>query len=232
MREGEEDPKVAIVRSWPRPATALSVLGHATLLALLAKEAPRHLLEAPPPPAPIEVAMIAPPASRSTPVAEAIPLAAAPPEAAGRPPRPSAPTVRPPSSARVTATEYFAAAVLDDPRNRKTREKLASLGSDERLIQLCDIEAMEQLRRWKAGFAPDHLVAYATADPSLTATSIDAPGAAVHAGGAWYRLAFSCASKPDLGRVASFAFTLGRPIPQQEWERDSLPELIEGDPTD
>jgi hypothetical protein len=206
------------------------VLGHAAFLALLAMEAPRHLFVAPPPPQAIEVVMTAPPSARPTSDAEAIPSAAAPPETADRPPVRR--VVRPSSSAPVTATEYFAAAVLDDPRNRKTRETLSSLGSDERLVQLCNIEAMEQLKRWKAGFVPDHIVAYATADPSLTAASIEAPGAAVHAGGKWYRLSFSCASKPDLSRIAAFAFKLGRPIPKQEWEQDSLPELVDGDPTD
>lgn len=221
---------MAIVQSWPRPATALSVLGHAMLLALLAKEAPRHLLVAPPPPEAIEVVMTAPPASRPTVSgAGAVPPVAAPPETGGQPP---IRTASPPSSARVTATQYFAAAVLDDPHNRKTLKKLASLGSDERLIQLCNIEAMEQLRRWKAGFVPDQVVAYATADPSLKAGSIEATGAAVHAGETWYRLSFSCASTPDLGRIASFAFTLGRPIPKQQWEQDSLPELVSGDATD
>ncbi|WP_165790716.1 DUF930 domain-containing protein [Pleomorphomonas carboxyditropha] len=224
--------------TWPRPATALSVLGHAVFLALLAIEAPRHIA-AMRPPAAVEVVMVAPAASRPpppvtvpSPVANAGPAAAAQPEAVDRPAAPPAQPARPPSGARVTATEYFAGAVLDDPRNRTTRRKLAALGSDERLIQLCNIEAMEQLRRWKAGFVADHVVAYATADPSLTATSIEAPGAAVHAGGEWYRLSFACTATAGLDRVASFAFTLGRPIPRRQWEEDNLPELVDGDPTD
>ncbi len=225
----QANPEGETVQPWPRPATALSVLGHAALLALLALEAPRHLSVALPPLSAIEVVMTAPSAVRPTPDAEAVPPTTAPPETADRSPVQKA---RPSSSARVTATEYFAAAVLDDPRNRKTRETLSSLGSDERLVQLCNIEALEQLKRWRAGFVPDHVVAYATADPSLTATSIEAPGAAVHAGGRWYRLSFSCASQPDLSRIAAFAFKLGQLIPQEEWEQDSLPEQVDGDPTD
>lgn len=189
--------------------------------------------------------MVAPPASRPaspavtpSPMATPAPVANSNPEAPARPettPNPSAPAVRAsrsPAGARVTASEYFAAAVLDNPRNRKTRQKLAALGSDERLIQLCNIEAMEQLKRWKAGFVADHAVAYATADPSLTATSIEATGAAVHAGGQWYRLSFTCTATADFGRVAAFAFTLGRPIPHEQWEQDNLPEQVDGDPTD
>ena len=100
------------------------------------------------------------------------------------------------------------------------------------MIQLCNIEAIEQLRRWKVGFIPDHVVAYATADPSLTATSLTATGAAVYAGGKWYRLSFSCNASIDLDRVASFTFTLGRPIPRREWEQDNLPEQVDVDMTD
>lgn len=132
----------------------------------------------------------------------------------------------------MTATDYFAAAVLDDPRNRETREILSTLTSDERLMQICNIEAMEQLKHWKSDFVPHNVVAYAMADPVLGATSMEATGAAVYARGKWYRLSFSCAATPDLSRVASFAFTLGRPIPKREWEQNSLPELVEGDPTD
>ena len=121
---------------------------------------------------------------------------------------------------------------LANPRSRKARQQLRTFSPDERIVQLCNIEAMEQLKRWKAGFVADHVVAYATADPSLTTTSIEAPGAAVHAGGQWYRLSFACTVTADFGRVAAFAFTLGRPIPQEQWEQDNLPEQVDGDPTD
>lgn len=215
----------------PRPATVLSMLGHATFLALLAIEAPRHMTVSEPPAA-VDVVMVAPPENRAAPIATPTTAATTQPQTASQPSAPPINPARPPSNARVKATEYFAGTVLSDPRNRKTRQMLAALGSDERLIQLCNIEAMEQLKRWKAGFVPDHIVAYATADPSLTATSIKAPGAAVYAGGKWYGLSFGCTATTDLGSVASFDFALGRPIPRQEWERDNLPELVEGDATD
>ena len=207
----------------------LSVLGHATILVLLMIEAPRQLTVAQQPVTTVEVVMVAPPAASPAPPASPPPTDV-PPEVTGRPspPRP----VRPSTGGRVTATDYFAGAVLDDPRNRQTRETLSTLTSDERLIQICNIEAMEQLKRWKAGFVPNSVVSYAMADPVLSATSMEAKGAAVHAGGKWYRLSFSCGATIDLSRVASFAFKLGRPIPQREWEQNSLPELVEGEPTD
>ena len=176
--------------------------------------------------------MVAPPENRPAPVTPPTTATPAQPQAASQSTAPLINPARPPSNAPVTATEYFASAALNDARNRKTRQTLAALGSDERLIQLCNIEAMEQLKRWKAGFIPDHVVAYATADPSLTATSIKAPGAAVYAGGKWYGLSFGCTATANLGRVVSFDFTLGRPIPRQQWEQDNLPELVEGDATD
>lgn len=243
-REKREGFGVRIAQTLPRPATALSVVGHAVFLALLTIEAPRHLTVAQQAPA-IDVVMVSPPESPQAPITSSLPSASmpaatAPPEADSQSPSSLSPAqtlspprmVRPSPSARIAATEYFASAVLDDPHNRGLRKKLATLSSDERLIQLCNIEAMEQLKRWKAGFVPDHVVSYATSDPVLTATSIEATGAAVHSQGKWYRLAFSCASSAGLDRVASFDFTLGRPIPQEEWEQDNLPEQVDGDATD
>jgi hypothetical protein len=225
---------VKFVATWPRPATALSILGHAVFLALLAIETPRRTVVVQPPPA-VEVIIVAPVERRPpnpTLAASPIPTVSVQPEIDNR--SSPIPTIRerPSSGLQITATEYYAGAVLDDPRNRETRQKLESLTADERLIQLCNIEAIEQIRRWRAGFVPDHVVAYATADPSFTATSLIATGAAVYASGKWYRLSFRCNATTDLARIASFAFTLGRPIPRQEWERDSLPEQVDGDMTD
>ncbi|PKR90330.1 hypothetical protein CXZ10_02820 [Pleomorphomonas diazotrophica] len=175
--------------------------------------------------------MVAPANRTPAPPALGKPIAALP--EVTRQPSPSSPrAARPRAEGRIAATDYFAAGVLNDPRNLETRQRLASLASDERLIQLCNIEAIEQLRRWKADFVPDHVVAYATADPRLTPTSMDATGAAVYAGGQWYRLSFSCSATSDLTHVASFDFRLGTPIPHEEWERDNLPEQIDGDMTD
>ncbi len=216
--------------TWPRPATILSVLVHAAFLALLAMEAPRHVVALKQPVAAVDVVMIEP-AARQPASAPLAPPAPAQAEAVTRA-LPPAESPRPPANGQVTATQYYAATVLEDPRNRGTRKKLAALGSDERLIQLCNIEAMEQLKRWKAGFIPDHVVAYATADPSMTATALKAPGAAVYSRGNWYRLSFNCTSTTDLQNVASFDFKLGSPIPREEWEQDNLPEQVDGDATD
>lgn len=218
--------------TWPRSATILSVLGHAVFLALLAIEAPLPVAILKQPVAAVDVVMVAPPANRpAIATASQAPTTAAQAETLNQP-SPPTDRPRPPANGQITATQYFAAAVLDDPRNRGTRKKLATLSSDERLIQLCNIEAMEQLKRWKAGFVPDHVVAYATADPSMTAMAIKAPGAAVYAGGTWYRLSFNCTSTADLQSVAAFDFKLGRSIPREEWEQDNLPEQVDGDATD
>lgn len=208
----------------------LSVLGHATILVLLVIETPRPLTVAQQPVA-VDVVMVTPSAMPAAPPATPQQVSVQP-EVTGKPSPSSVRPARPSAGGRVTATDYFAAAVLDDPRNRQTRETLSTLTSDERLIQICNIEAMEQLKRWKAGFVPNSVVPYAMADPVLSATFMEAKGGAVHANGKWYRLSFSCGATTDLSRVASFAFTLGRPIPQREWEQNSLPELVEGEPTD
>ena len=114
---------------WPRPATALLMLGHATFLVLLAIEAPRHMTASAPPSA-VEVVIVAPPESRLAPMAtpraaeatlrETVDERSAPPVHAARPSSDG----RVASNGRVAATEYFAGAVLDDPRNRKPGRRL------------------------------------------------------------------------------------------------------------
>ena len=213
----------------------VSGIAHAILLAAIILQAPRLLpvheqvVEA------IDVAVLqaAPPPSSPPVSSSAPPQAEAPPQPAPLPRTPAAP--RPETSRQsgmVTPKAFYAGAVLSDPRNRKTRAEIAGLMSDERLIQVCNIEAMEQLKRWRPGFAADHVVPYAEAEPVLTATTLDAKGAAVHAGDAWYQLRFTCRSTPDLETVVAFQFALGASIPADEWERYSLPAIVANEPVD
>lgn len=214
----------------------VSGVAHAILLAAIILQAPRLLpvhkqvveaidvavLQGAPPP-------LGPPASSAAPLkAETPPQPTALPRTPAAEPRPQASR----QSGMVTPKSFFAGAVLADPRNRKTRAEIAGLMSDERLIQVCNIEAMEQLKRWRPGFEADHVVPYAEAEPVLTATTLDAKGAAVHAGDAWYKLRFTCRSTPDLETVVSFQFALGASIPADEWERYSLPAIVANEPVD
>ena len=127
----------------------------------------------------------------------------------------------------VKAHSFYAARLLADPRSRHARQALAGFAPDERAIQLCNIEAMEQIHRWKADLRPDLVVPYATGNLRIDAGSIHAEGAAFRAGGRWYGATFSC--EVTQGAVAAFAFSVGAEIPKDRWDEYNL---VSGNPED
>ncbi|GLQ78154.1 hypothetical protein GCM10007881_16700 [Mesorhizobium huakuii] len=70
----------------------------------------------------------------------------------------------------------LSAKTLADPRIRQARADLATFASDERMVQLCNLEAMDQIRRWRADFQPERVVPYATAEEKISGTTIAADG--------------------------------------------------------
>lgn len=113
--------------------------------------------------------------------------------------------------------------VLDDPKSRNTRQELAMLRPVDQIEQLCNLEAMAQVGAWSEEYQPDHVVAYAMADPKLSGNSFSAEGAALHSKRDWYRLRFKCDLTPDHKKVAAFEFLMGDPIPKEDWAEHSLP---------
>lgn len=104
------------------------------------------------------------------------------------PPAPAAPEVRPAepppvsqptnAPAMIRPTEMLSAKTLADPRSGQARADLATFASDERMVQLCNLEAMDQIRRWRTDYQPERVVPYATAEEKITGTTIAANGAA------------------------------------------------------
>ena len=129
---------------------------------------------------------------------------------------------RPQASVMVQATHLRSAKVLADPRSAKARKTLGQLVPSERIVQLCNIEAMEQVHLWKAALKPDFLVAYAMADTELSGQKLKADGAAFRSKSRWYNIGFTCEVTPDLKQVVSFAFTVGSEIGKSEWADHNL----------
>ncbi|MET3524124.1 DUF930 domain-containing protein [Mesorhizobium abyssinicae] len=129
----------------------------------------------------------------------------------------------PQGNGMVRAKELFSAKVLADPLSKEALVALRLLGTDDRIIQLCNVEAMEQVQIWKADFQPDFVVAYAMADTKLSGLTLRADGAALRSKRHWYNIKFKCEVTQDLERVVAFEFSLGPEIPKSEWETYSLP---------
>jgi hypothetical protein len=144
---------------------------------------------------------------------------------------PSAPATQPVTQAprptpaeppMVKAEKLYSAQVLADPRSRSARKALPQLAPQERVIQLCNIEALAQLRRQGTGFQPDMVVPYAMKDAKVTDHALEAKGAAMRSRKHWYGLAFNCEVAPDLKTVVAFEFLLGAEIPRDQWAEHDL----------
>jgi len=176
----------------------------------------------------VDVELVTPPAAGverapAQSAAPPIPAEAAPAASDRRLASPSEPAPGPSPRAMVKPTQMLSAAVLDKPRSDKARRALSRLAPDERIVQLCNIEAMAQVAAWNASFQPDLVVAGAATDSKPSGNSLVADGAAFHSGRQWFAISFHCDVAPDRKRVVAFEFIVGDPIPNSEWERDNLP---------
>ena len=72
----------------------------------------------------------------------------------------------------------LSAKTLADPRSRQARADLATFAEGERLAQLCNLEAMDQIRAWRTEFRPETAGAYARIERSVAGNTIAADGAA------------------------------------------------------
>ncbi|OLP56733.1 hypothetical protein BJF92_11675 [Rhizobium rhizosphaerae] len=124
----------------------------------------------------------------------------------------------------VPAKRLFAAAILKDPRSRKAVKALRALSPDDQIEQLCNIEAMEQIKRHDSRRRPDFIISYALAPPSLQGPLFVADGAAVHDRDQWIGLRYRCVVTPDRRDVVEFAFAIGANIARDEWSSLSLPK--------
>jgi hypothetical protein len=189
---------------------------HVLLIGLIPLLALTRPLAPPPPPPAVEVELIRP-AELEPATPPAAPVLAAPQAEAETAEAPA-----PPENGPVKATQFFASRILAE--DKRIAAALPTLGNDERLTQLCNIEALEQIRTARTDFAPDTLVPYAFADTNILNGLLTAPGAAFRSRRRWWAVSLKCAVAPDYSAVTDFEFTLGDEIPREQWEAHYLTE--------
>ncbi len=176
---------------------------HAVLIVVLALALPLPNLVAPPPVEPISVELLS---------EEEIAALTGEKDTVEAPSPTAIPErVVPPAEAPLPLA-HARTLLSDRALDRMARESLATLGSDARFEQICDVEAMEQIARTKKTFRPERAVAYATSDTRVIGNLMIAEGAAFLSQGHWYRLSFRCETTPDRSRVLSFDFATGGPV--------------------
>lgn len=198
-------------------AASLAMHGVFVVAALLLVPHPQATV-APVPPS-VSVEILAPdalPAARPA----APPVLAAPPPKSGGPPPAAAPT----EPGMIVATRMLSAATLADPRSRGAVRDLATFSRQERMVQLCNLEAMDQIAAQHDGFRPETVVAYARSDEKISGDELHADGAAFRSRGNWYDLKFRCVLSAAQDRVVAFAFQIGAAVPRSDWEAFGLSE--------
>jgi hypothetical protein len=124
------------------------------------------------------------------------------------------------------ASRILSQAALADPANRKMAETLPRLELFTRLEQLCDFEAVLQIRQSAAQFRPEFVVAYAMRKTRTVDGVLVADGAAFRSDRRWYNLAFRCRISPLRPRVEAFDFVIGATIPKRDWASHDLPDAL------
>ncbi|WP_248310220.1 DUF930 domain-containing protein [Bosea sp. 117] len=186
-----------VLESSREPAMEVEVIGARELAALLPAKPPL-------PAGPLEEVL---------PGASSAPPSASPHMSPARPSQPD----------MIEASRMLSERALADPRSRGTRRALTELTDEERIAQLCDLEAMEQIHAWRQSFQPDRLVDYARADARMQDNTLIASGGAFRSHLRWFEVSYRCDLDEGMRKVVGFAFRVGDEIPREEWTALNLP---------
>lgn len=116
------------------------------------------------------------------------------------------------------AIELYSEKALNDPR---VKQALGKLPPQERVIQICSIEALEQIRHHQPGTFPDML---ARDGGSVSDSGLTVSNGAFRSGSKWYAVDFQCQINVQAMTVKSFRYAIGKSIPEREWNGRQLPK--------
>lgn len=120
-----------------------------------------------------------------------------------------------------SATTFHASDILNDPTNGEVRRNLPRLAPSEQVVQLCNIEALEQLRLNGLTEA-DALVGYAYAPIDIDGLALSADGGAFRSQGQWFHIRYRCTVTADISAVTLFEYVVEDMVPESEWEAHYL----------
>lgn len=125
-----------------------------------------------------------------------------------------------PADRFVEAKELFSAKSIADPR---VKQAMGQLPVKKRILQLCSIEALEQIRNQRPRDFPDMLVPFGPSGGFIGKEQIDASGGAYRSKGTWYDVNFKCKVNLETVEVVSFSYAIGGVVPQATWNSRKLP---------
>nr|WP_116288830.1 DUF930 domain-containing protein [Ensifer sp. LCM 4579] len=118
------------------------------------------------------------------------------------------------------ARELYSKDALSDPR---VKQAIGRLPPKRRIVQLCTIEALEQIRRQRPDAFPDMLVPFGPSGGLVSPDGMSANGGAFRSQRKWYAVDFKCEVSPETTAVVSFSYAIGKAIPKSEWAARQLP---------
>ena len=122
----------------------------------------------------------------------------------------------------VSVVAFFLASVSGLQAKDHIASSLLRLDPTERLLQVCDLEAMRRIGGRRTAISPDRAVVGAVSAPTINGDSAQGSGGALRSKGRWYHFTFTCRTAPDHMRVLSFEYELGGEIPEQKWSQFGL----------
>ncbi|KZM47561.1 hypothetical protein OA90_25475 [Labrenzia sp. OB1] len=122
----------------------------------------------------------------------------------------------------MSATGYYASDVLKDPRSSQARQALTQVTGDDRIEQLCALEAMEQVRHTLPDFRPTRLVPHALRNSFRKDNVVFAPAGALRSNRIWYEIAYKCQLDAGGSAITAFEYALGAPIVRAQWDELGL----------
>ncbi|MDX3929352.1 MAG: DUF930 domain-containing protein [Shinella sp.] len=118
------------------------------------------------------------------------------------------------------ASKLYSEDALSNPH---IKAALGKLPPERRLVQICSIEALEQIRRSIPGSFPDMLVPFSAQGGLISGRVLTASGGAYRSLGRWYGIDFRCELDEEAAKLLSFRYEVGPAIPESEWLRRKLP---------
>ena len=104
----------------------------------------------------------------------------------------------------------------------KTEQGLMRLEPRTRMIQVCDIRMVQEMRGDKLYPGADRAVIDAVSRPLIDDDTLRGKGGAFRSKGRWFQFSFDCTLAPDHLRTLSFTYEIGDEIPATEWEKFGL----------
>ncbi|MDQ0454565.1 DUF930 domain-containing protein [Rhizobium paknamense] len=138
-----------------------------------------------------------------------VPQAKPAPQAGGQ----KAPALKP-------AKRVYSKDMLSDPH---VREALGKLPPQRRIVQICSIEMLEQIRRSVPGSFPDVITGSPGTQEKISARLMDVQGAAYRSQGRWFDISYRCETDEKTSTITAFSFQIGAEIPRSAWQARRLP---------